>query len=253
MYLVFTLWLIWCGEVAGIRSLIWCPSYSFGCWFVDSPAPLACQSFSSLVALLVPALLHWSGSAPPCHLLQLPGINPLLCCVEWSDGAVWKNCGVLSKLWCWSTGPASPGRVHLLQLLAQLGCCGVASSALSVQWLSCLCAASLCVSLFRSHPLLGRAVKFGLVPKCFVPKFLTEQMLYLIICTQWCKWQFICQSLRILTLILSQFLFVLLCFFCRLYDQDQDIGDGIASLDLVFFYVTLCNFVFSLQYCKDIV
>jgi hypothetical protein len=158
-------------------------------------------------------------------------------------------------LWCWLTGPASPGRAHLLQLLAQLGCCGVASSSLSVQWLCCLCAACLCVSLFRSHPLPRRAVKFGLVPKCFVPKFLIEQILYLIICTQWCKWQFICQSLRVLTLILSQFLFVLLCFLCRLYDQDQDqdIGDEIASLDLVFFYDTLCNFFFSLQYYKDIV
>jgi hypothetical protein len=70
MYLVFTLWLILCAEHAGIRSSIWCPSFSL-CLdllaalllLLGSPSPPSwqpfCSSWSSLDTLLSIHCLVW--------------------------------------------------------------------------------------------------------------------------------------------------------------------------------------------------
>jgi hypothetical protein len=94
-------------------------------------------------------------------------------CVEVLLYSIWSSAG--------RVGAALPGRAHLLQLLAQLGCCGVASSSLSLSPVTELlvCCLLVCITVLIASASWA-CYETGLVPKCFVPKFLSEYLLCLV-------------------------------------------------------------------------
>jgi hypothetical protein len=173
----------WRFDVMVLMLIYYCLLVSCGL-LLAFPSPLGSApgglSFSS-----------WSGTTPPCLLIQLPGFNP------WSIGLCsgvvvlcWRT--VVFFWWCGAGRmvAASSGRALLLQLLARLAAV-VLPAANSVRWLSCLCAACLCVShsfgLIHSWDVV---CWFGSVPRWIVPKKInrTNAMLDQNT-TLWCKWQ----------------------------------------------------------------
>jgi hypothetical protein len=167
------------------------------CWWV-----LACSwlALLLLVQLLALVLLLLNACLPFSSWMDLELQVLLHGFVGWWSSVfvvLWKNCGVLCD------GPVLVECELLALVVLIFTNCWLswavvvlpATLSQSYDWAACVLCACMphCVDLIHLQDVLWNC----LIPKCFVPQLLKEHILYLVNYSQWWKWHYICQNLRV--------------------------------------------------------